>query len=168
VLPSFDRTGKLVYAQTRYLDVDCSGRKYDNPASRHATKPTLSWPRQLGDDDRCTVICEGVIDALTVAGIGIRSVALLSAGDASRVLTELSSVRGRLVIATDPDEAGRNAARTLQQSLKKAGVREVQRLELPVDVNDFARQAAGRFPGLFRMAARESALRNRAAQGLGR
>jgi hypothetical protein len=158
VLPTFDRKGSLVYAQTRYLDVEDAGRKYDNPSSGHATKPALSWPRMLCDDGECTVICEGVIDALTVAGIRIRSVALLSAGDAGHGLTELASIPNRLVIATDPDQTGRRASRSLQRSLAESGVKGVSQLELPADINDFARRLGGRFEEQLRSAVRESAV----------
>ncbi len=168
VLPTFDRTGSLVYAQTRYLDVDLAGRKYDNPSSGHATKPALSWPRLLDDGDECTVVCEGVIDALTVAGVRIRSVALLSAGDVGHGLTELASVPNRLVIATDPDQAGQSASRSLQRSLAESGVKGVSQLELPADVNDFARRLGARFEEQFRSTIRELAVKPENSPSLSR
>lgn len=168
VLPTFDRKGSLVYAQTRYLDVEDAGRKYDNPSSGHATKPPLSWPRMLCDDGECTVICEGVIDALTVAGIRIRSVALLSAGDAGHGLGELTVLDGRVVIATDPDEAGRAAADSLRRSLAESGMKMVHQLNLPADVNDFARRLGDRFEEQFRSTVRELAVKPENSASLGR
>ena len=168
VLPTFDRKGALIYAQTRYLDVNVTARKYDNPSSDHATKPALSWPRMPCDDGDCTVICEGVIDALTVAGIRIRSAALLSAGDAGHGLAELSSLDGRVVIATDPDEAGRSAADSLRRSLAGSGTPKVTRIELPADVNDFARQLGRRFEEQFRSTVRELAVNPKNSSSLGR
>ena len=154
VLPTFDRKGSLVYAQTRYLDVEDAGRKYDNPSSGHATKPALSWPRMLCDDGECTVICEGVIDALTVAGIRIRSVALLSAGDAGKVLEELTSIPNRIVIAMDHDTAGQGASDLLRRSLTRSSNRRVQQLELSADINDLAGQLGTRFASHLRSAMR--------------
>lgn len=168
VLPTFDRNGSLVYAQTRYLDVEDAGRKYDNPSSIHATKPALSWPRMLCDDGRCTVVCEGVIDALTVAGIRIRSVALLSASDAGHGLTELASLEGQVVIATDPDEAGRAAGNSVLNSLMKVGLESVRPLELPADVNDFARRHGDRFEEQLRSAVRDSVAEPRRSASLSR
>lgn len=168
VLPTFDRKGSLVYAQTRYLDVESTGRKYDNPSSAHATKPALSWPRMPHDDGECTVICEGVIDALTVAGIHIRSVALLSAGDAGRELGDLASLEGPVVIATDPDTAGRAASDSLLDSLVEAGVEKVRPLKLPADVNDFARQLGGSFEERFRSAIQGSSISTKRSPSLSR
>lgn len=168
VLPTFDRKGALVYAQTRYLDVDRAGRKYDNPSKGHATKPALSWPRVTVGDGECTVVCEGVIDALTVAGIRIRSAALLSAGDTSHGLDELCALDGRVVIATDPDQAGRAAAGSLQRSLGESGIRTVTSVDLPDDVNDFARRLGSRFEEQFRSTIRALAVKPESSASLSR
>jgi 5S rRNA maturation endonuclease (ribonuclease M5) len=168
VLPTFGRNGSLVYAQTRYLDVELAGRKYDNPSSGHATKPALSWPRMPDDDGECTIVCEGVIDALTIAGIRIRSVALLSASDARHGLTELASAPNRLVIATDPDGAGQRASRSLQRALAASGVGYVAQLELQADVNDLARQFRERFEQRFRDAMRRPDIKPTHCVGLSR
>lgn len=146
VLPSFDRTGQLVFAQTRYLNPEAAGRKYDNPSGRHATKPAVSWPRLLDSNGRQTIVCEGVIDALTVAGLRMRSCALLSAGDARSASDELARSPGALVIALDPDSAGNEAAARLVDSLRSGGQHEVRAVRLASDLNDLVRQhPAGRF-----------------------
>ena len=150
VIPTFDANGKLVYAQTRYLDVRRTGRKYDNPSSNHATKPSVSWPRQIGAVGRQTVVCEGVIDALTVAGVHIRSVALLSAADARGVAEQLAQIDGELVIAMDPDDAGRGAQSKLEESLSEHGITETRSLNLPCDLNDLAVRSGVQFAALVR------------------
>jgi LmbE family N-acetylglucosaminyl deacetylase len=122
----------------------------------------------LCDDGECTLICEGVIDALTVAGIRIRSVALLSAGDAGHGLGELTVLDGRVLIATDPDEAGRAAADSLRRSLAESGTRMVHQLNLPADVNDFARRLGDRFEEQFRSTVRELAVKPENSASLGR
>lgn len=122
----------------------------------------------LCDDGECTLICEGVIDALTVAGIRIRSVALLSAGDAGHGFGELTVLDGRVAIATDPDEAGRTAADTLRRSLAESGTRMVHQLNLPADVNDFACRLGDRFEEQFRSTVRELAVKPENSASLGR
>ena len=138
VLPTFDRLGQLVYAQTRYFDPEAAGRKYDNPSGKHATKPAVSWPHLLDSSGRQTIVCEGVIDALTVAGLPMQAVAILSASDAAQAVSELASVAGSLVLALDPDPAGRTSGDRLRTSLGERGRHDVRRITLPSDLNDLA------------------------------
>ena len=137
VLPTFDRDGNLTYVQTRYLDPDTTGRKYDNPSGRHAAKPHLSWPRTEAASGTELFVCEGMIDALTIAGLGRRSVALISAGDASAA-EGLANHPGRLVLLLDPDAAGTRAARCVEQHLAHHANLRVRAVDLPTDVNDLA------------------------------
>lgn len=139
VLPTFDQAGNLKYAQTRYLDPGATGRKYDNPASRHASKPRLSWPRIENPTGSDLFVCEGVIDALTIAGFQRPSVALICAGDA-RSAAELANHPGRLILMTDPDQSGNCAAQHIRQQLSGSERPGVLTVNLPADVNDLAVQ----------------------------
>jgi DNA primase len=155
VLPTFDRLGQLVYAQVRYFDLEAAGRKYDNPSSKHATKPTVSWPRLLDLNGNQTIVCEGVIDALTVAGIPMQAVAVLSASDSTQAAGQLSKISNRLVLALDPDNAGQDASDRLRHGLAAAGHQDVRIARLPAgDLNEIARQNGNRFPAMLRAACR--------------
>lgn len=154
VLPTFDRLGQLVYAQTRYLDPEAAGRKYDNPSGKHASKPSLSWPRLLDRTGNHTVVCEGVIDALTVAGVPMSAVALVAAGDSERAAQALAKTPNRLWVALDPDDAGITAAETLLATLRKVGRTNDRRVALPTDLNEMAQRHGRRFGSLLRAACR--------------
>jgi len=144
VLPTFDQSGEVVYAQVRYLDPDGAGRKYDNPAGEHGSKPALSWPRGQVSSSGTIVVCEGTLDALTVAGVGLRAVALLAAGDARRNVDALAELPGPLVVAVDNDAAGGDARATLTAQLADAGRRDVAQLTVPSDLNELIQRAGGR------------------------
>lgn len=75
----------------------------------------------------------------------------------SHGLGELTVLDGRVIIATDPDEAGRAAADSLRRSLAESGTKTVHQLKLPADVNDFARRLGDRFEEQFRSTMRELA-----------
>lgn len=154
VLPTFDRIGQLTYVQTRYFDPDTTGRKYDNPVGMHATKPAVSWPRSLVPNDRQTVICEGVIDALTVAGVPMHSAALLSAGDTACAVAELRATSNRLLHALDPDAPGHHATHRLQQALAQSH-QETRAVALPSDLNDLAQSVRDDFGTLLRRLCRD-------------
>lgn len=150
VLPAFDRLGQLVYAQTRYFNPETAGRKYDNPSSKHATKPAVSWPRLLDSSGHQTIVCEGLIDALTVAGVPMRAVAILSASDSAQAVVELSKDSHQLVLALDPDEAGREASRRLRTGLADIGARTVRGVLLPNDLNKMAQCHGDQFGSILR------------------
>jgi len=150
VLPTFDRLGQLVYAQTRYFDPETAGRKYDNPSGKHATKPAVSWPRLLDSSGHQTIVCEGVIDALTVAGVPMRSAAILSASDSAQAVSELSKDSYQLVLALDPDDAGSKAGGLLQTRLVDMGARTVRRVSLPNDLNEMAQCHGDQFGPILR------------------
>jgi DNA primase len=125
VLPTLDLDGKVTYVQARYLDPVDGRPKYDNPAGRLAANPRLGWvnPATL-TDRRHLVVCEGILDALTVAGKGMPAVAVLGATYVDeRVARDVAKgAAGRQVIlALDGDTAGRNASQTLAASLTSAG-----------------------------------------------
>jgi len=158
VIPTFDRAGTVVYAQTRYRRgvAAASGRKYDNPSARHGTKPRLSWPC---DDlttavSAPTLVCEGVIDAMTVIGAGYQAVALLAAGDASSAAAELAVIDGPLVLAVDNDAAGAAAVCALVATLTAAGHTSVATLRVPADLNELAQRCGQTFPAVLRAVVR--------------
>ena len=85
------------------------------------------------------LVTEGIIDALSAATAGYRSVAVLGAGFPDRsVAVTLARMSGPLVVAFDPDTAGQTGARRLIELL--AGQRrEAGLLRLPgVDLNERA------------------------------
>ena len=125
MLPALDLDGKVMYVQARYLD-PCGGRpKYDNPAGRLAANPRLGWvhPATLSDR-RHLVVCEGALDALSIAGRGMPAVAVLGATYVDeRVARDVAKgAAGRQVmLAFDGDHAGRKAGETLAASLRSVG-----------------------------------------------
>ena len=125
VLPALDLDGRVTYVQARYLDTVEGRPKYDNPASRIAANPRIGWvnPATLSDR-RHLVVCEGALDALSVAGVGMPAVAVLGATYVDeRVARDVArGAAGRQVmLAFDGDPAGRNASETLAASLTSAG-----------------------------------------------
>ena len=125
VLPALDLDGKVTYVQARYLDPVDGRPKYDNPAGRLAANPRIGWvhPATLSDR-RHLVVCEGALDALSVASVGMPAVAVLGATYVDeRVARDVArGAAGRQVmLAFDGDPAGRNASETLASSLTSAG-----------------------------------------------
>ena len=124
MLPALDLDGKVTYVQARYLEPVDGRPKYDNPASRLAANPRIGWvhPATLNDRNHL-VVCEGALDALSVAGVGMPAVAVLGAAYVDeRVARDVArGAAGRQVmLAFDGDPAGRNASETLAASLKSA------------------------------------------------
>ena len=142
--PALDPAGRIVYVQTRALDLD-SGPKYTNPAATQAPNPRLAWPAP-GDliAPGSLLVCEGIPDALTAVQGGFRAVALVGATVADH------DVAGRLayeadggltlVWVGDADPAGRRGAGTLRQMLAEPG-HDLAVVEPPVDgwdLNDWS------------------------------
>jgi len=131
--PVFDPIGNLAYVQTRYLDVEAAGRKYDNPAASLAPNPRLGFtvsPAELRNAPM--LLCEGMPDALIAAQEGFEAVGLLGANApdesiAARLANHLdnrSETAGTatgIVLVTDPDDAGRRVAETLAPMLTERG-----------------------------------------------
>jgi DNA primase len=170
VLPTLDAGGDVVYTQVRYFDVDRAGRKYDNPSAAHGAKPRLAWTKRPPgvDVDGPVLICEGVIDALTVGAAGVRAVALIAAGDAGAAAAAVAGIDGPVVIAVDNDPAGHGACALLSDQLAAAGRRDVRRLVVPGDLNELALRAGDRFPAILRAALRGTRRPNRPHAGRGR
>ena len=125
VLPALDLDGNVTYVQARYLEPVDGRPKYDNPAGRLAANPRLGWvnPATLFDR-RHLVVCEGAVDALSIAGRGVPAVAVLGATYVDeRVARDVArGAAGRQVmLAFDGDPAGRSASATLAAALTSAG-----------------------------------------------
>lgn len=164
LLPVFDAAGEIVYCQARYFDPARHGRKYDGVVSSLAARPALSWPQPAGPASGPLVVCEGTIDALTVAAAGFESVAVLAAVDAKRGGQELAALGRPLVVALDNDPAGHGATTTLVDELTAWDV-EVRQLRVPGDVNDLARTSGDRFRSVFAAAVRGARRRPGVAAG---
>lgn len=127
--PIFDPIGNLAYVQSRYLDADAAGRKYDNPAASLAPNPRLGFAVSTVElRDAPLLLCEGMPDALTAAQAGFQSVGLLGAHTpdeavGARLANHLDGIgTGRgIVLVTDPDPAGRRVAETLGPLLTDLG-----------------------------------------------
>lgn len=125
--PAFDPAGNITYVQTRYLESDAVGRKYDNPSATLAPHPRLAFPvtTRLRDSDQL-VVCEGLPDALTAAQAGFSAVALLGAHTpddavAARIANHAANCELSITLVCDPDEAGRRVADVLVPKLRNRG-----------------------------------------------
>jgi DNA primase len=130
VLPAFDPAGRLTYVQSRYLDPDATGRKYDNPAAALAPHPRLAFPVATGERAGVLLVCEGLPDALVAAQAGYRSAALLGAHTpdasvAARLANHAANLGVDIAIVADADPAGRHVADTLTALLGDVGVEPV-------------------------------------------
>jgi hypothetical protein len=106
--------GVAVYAQVRVPHPRADRPRYLNPRADLAPNPRLAPIRPADCDHPEVVITEGAIDGLSAAAAGYRAVAVLSAGYPDRVVAHaLSRVPYSLVIAFDPDDAGRAGANRL-------------------------------------------------------
>lgn len=136
VLPVLDAEGRAVFTQTRCLDARGDRPRYLNCASRTAPNPRLALYRPSLTVGTCVVVCEGAIDALSVAATGRRSAAVLGAALADdRVARELVRLDAPLVIAFDADPAGDAGAHRLQELLRARG-RSAARLRPPAVTGD--------------------------------
>lgn len=134
--------GKVVYAQVRVPDPRPNRPRYLNPSSDLARNPRLARFRPPKVEHPEVLVTEGAIDALSAASAGYRAVAVLSAGYPDRsVAHALSRLPHPLVIAFDPDDAGRQGAdrlaRFLEAELRPAAVLDLKH----GDVNDALRHA---------------------------
>jgi hypothetical protein len=147
VFPALNQHGDVHYVQTRYLNPG-TGPKYDNPSALLATNPRLAWARTVDlTVGTQLIVCEGIPDALTAAGMGVRSVGTLGsqATDETSVrrLTSYASQRNlSVLLVNDNDEAGKSWAARLRNDLAEAGL-ETEAWEPPEpcsDLNDWLAQ----------------------------
>lgn len=134
--------GEVVYAQVRVPHPRPDRPRYLNPTADLASNPRLARFRPPKVEHSEVIVTEGAIDALSAASAGYRAVAVLSAGYPDRsVAHALSRLPHPLVIAFDPDDAGRQGADRLAHLLE-AELRPPALLDLGHgDVNDALRHA---------------------------
>lgn len=106
--------GQVIYAQVRVPQPRRDRPRYLNPTADFAPNPRIARVRPASVQHPEVIITEGAIDALSAAAAGYRAVAVLSAGYPDRAVGHaLSRIQHPLVIAFDPDDAGREGARRL-------------------------------------------------------
>jgi hypothetical protein len=150
VFPALDPDGHVQYLQARYLEPG-AGPKYDNPSAALGSNPRLAWARSVGrSSPDVLIVCEGIPDALTAAGHGFRSSAVLgSQAPDHSVANRLGSFAERhglaLVAVVDNDEAGHAWGVRLSHLLDDTG-RDLVMVEPPVpamDLNNWATHDPG-------------------------
>ncbi|MCL8312818.1 CHC2 zinc finger domain-containing protein [Leptospira interrogans] len=139
VFPLLDEEGRPVGAYGRYL----TPKKIDfETRHRYMRGPhTGLWNRE-GLTGKDIVLCESVIDALTLYVNGIRNVtcAYGTEGYTEELHTEILKYQPkRVVIAYDNDTAGNSGARKVAMRLLEEGIK-CNRMKLPLemDVNEYA------------------------------
>jgi len=140
VFPALDDHREPIYLQARYLHPPPDRGKYDNPTAKHGRNPRLTPVAPAGcETSGPTIVTEGVPDALAVATAGYRALAILGAGvPDERVAQRLAKHAGLLVVAFDPDDAGRAGAANLRRLLAEVGRQSVVELVPPAsDVNSW-------------------------------
>ena len=151
VLPLLTPDARVAYLQARYLDTDRSGRKYDNPAHGLAANPRVGHVVPVGRPAArgLVVVCEGPLDALSVAGAGVPALAVLGAG-----LPDASVARRVVELAGNARRGYRVRPRCARHSRRRASARPhlgelghaAFALAVPAaDVNDWAQRAGTRF-----------------------
>jgi Toprim-like/CHC2 zinc finger len=115
--------GHACYAQLRLLGAPRSFPKYLNVCDTLARNPRLglyepALQLEFPIDRTEILVTEGTIDALSAAAGGYRAAAVLSAsyGDATAAAA-LARLPGQLVVAFDPDPAGRTGSERLVRLL---------------------------------------------------
>jgi 5S rRNA maturation endonuclease (ribonuclease M5) len=115
VLPWFDAKGRCVTIKHRSI----ADKRfwYDPPVSPGRLKRIL-YGFHLARQAKITVVCEGEIDAMSVAQAGFSAVALGGAHLSTSQATLLkNSVCDEVVVFTDNDEAGRKARAAIVDAL---------------------------------------------------
>ncbi len=121
VLPVLDEDRTAIFTQTRRLG-HFKGPRYLNCAARAAPNPRIARYQCETPALHAVVVCEGAIDALTVADAGYNSIALLGSSIADeRVAMEIMRSDGPIVLAFDADDAGDRGATRLAGLLREQG-----------------------------------------------
>lgn len=114
----------VVYAQIRLIVAEEDRDRWVNPTQRLATNPRVGLIHPVSDSHPgIVIVTEGVTDALSVAAAGYTAAAVLGTKHVNNPVTAaiLARLPGRLVLAFDPDGAGRNATAVLPQHLAARG-----------------------------------------------
>lgn len=120
---------RACFAQLRVLGGGPGFPKYLSPRESLAPNPRLGMfdPSESAEPDgnrREVIVTEGIIDALSAAAGGYRAAAVLGAGYPDpRTAAALERIDGHLVVAFDPDPAGRAGADRFVQLLRARGRR---------------------------------------------
>lgn len=124
-MPVFDRQGKYLYANARSTE----GKQF---YVEQGAQKSL-WGIEEIDFTRAVAVCESQIDALSFWQSGFQAVATLGA-DNIQCLTQLKKCTSTILLAFDPDDAGR---RGRDNAVKMLGEYRCQWLDLPegIDVN---------------------------------
>ncbi len=145
VLPVLADDGRAVFTQTRRLGFSGDAPRYLNCAARAAPNPKLALYRPPAAAARCVIVCEGALDALSVASAGYRSAAVLGAGlPDERIAKRLAELRVPLVVAFDADPAGDAGASRLMSLIRSndASVTRLRPPEVHGDLNAWMMAAA--------------------------
>lgn len=131
--PIRDRRGNTLYIARRSINT----KIFHLPEGED--KP-LYGVYELDEDEDELIICESVFDVLTSVKYGRPAIGLLGTGSESqyKLLRELKA--RKLILALDPDEAGRRGTERIKKNLK--GMKILTRLEIPTgkDINDLTRE----------------------------
>ena len=125
VLPTLAEDGQASYAQLRTLGTDPDFPRYLSCRDTLARNPRIGIYRPAQSHDvpfetTDLIVTEGVIDALSAAAAGYHAVAYLGADLPDRATAVmLARFDRRLIIAFDPDPAGRAGAYRLTQLLRE-------------------------------------------------
>lgn len=124
-MPAFDKDGYFMYDVSRLI----YEKGYANSA------PTDAYPALTHELNRTDLVfvCESMIDAFTFFTVGLKAIALNGAGNHTGLADILKDHFGKIVLAFDPDNAGRLHA---EETLKSLWWKDVAQLELPFDVNE--------------------------------
>ena len=150
VLPVVER-GEAVFVQLRLLAQ--RGQRYLNARSDLAPNPRLGVFQPAQPRGSCTLVTEGILDALSAAAGGLRGAALLGAAvpepdaknpTAQAIADRLARLPAPLITALDADPAGAQATDRLHRLLADHGATPI-RLHLPPgikDLNEWMQQSA--------------------------
>jgi DNA primase len=149
VLPVLDG-GQPVFAQLRPLVQ--WGPRYVNTSAALAPNPRVALYEPAEPRGSCTLVTEGILDALSAAAGGHRGAALLGAAvpddethpAALMLMARLARLDGTLVTALDADDAGALATERLHRLLAANDIAPT-RLHLPTgakDLNEWMQTAA--------------------------
>lgn len=125
MMPVFDRDGYFIYDVTRITGGKgymLSGETGSYPAMLHTIRTSDT-----------IFICESMIDAFTFIANGLKAISLNGVNNYSQLKELLKNHFGRIILALDPDEAGINSAKKIQEMLVN---KEVVDIKLPFDVNE--------------------------------
>lgn len=124
-MPVFDKDGYFAYDVSRLTQT----KGYANSAP---TESIPAFTHEIKDTD-IVFICESMIDAMTFYAVGWKAIALNGAGNHAGLPKLFKKHFGKIVLALDPDDAGRLHASEIMQSLNG---KDVTDMVLDYDVNE--------------------------------